>query len=140
MRREYRRSTRKVTVIAIKVMSIMALGTAYLASPEMQQLTADMREAMRRANWDGKQTARVIGVSQQRLSDQLLNKEDFTLLRKFTRLPAVWREFTLIQAMREGSIVVLPEGYAATVYRLNDVTMTMAKAQLPSNEQKEKTA
>jgi transcriptional regulator with AAA-type ATPase domain len=74
-------------VIAIKVMSIMALGTAYLASPEMQQLTADMREAMRRANWDGKQTARVIGVSQQRLSDQLLNKEDFTLLRKFTRLP-----------------------------------------------------
>jgi hypothetical protein len=100
-------------------MSIMGFVyvSTYLASPEMQQLTADMREAMRRANWDGKQTARVIGVSQQRLSDQLLDKEDFTLLRKFKKIPQVWREFTLIQALREGSIVVLPEGYAATVYR-----------------------
>jgi hypothetical protein len=141
MGRDYTASVGEGTVHGITVMSLMALGATYVASPEMQQLTQDMREAMRRAGWDKKQIGRAVGCSWQRVSEQLLDKEPFTLLVRFKKVPAVWREFSLIQAMREGSIVVLPEGYAATVYRLNDVTMTMAKASLPpSNEQKEKTA
>jgi hypothetical protein len=121
-------------VAAISIMGGLFMSTTYLASPEMQQLTLDMREAMRRANWDGKQTARVIGVSQQRLSDQLLDKEDFTLLRKFKRIPQVWREFVRLQAERTDAVLVVPEGCAATVYRLSDVPLHMLKASLPSDQ------
>jgi hypothetical protein len=105
-------------VTGFTVMAI--IGAAVAVTPEMQQLTADMREALRLCGWDGKQTAVAIGVSPQRLSLQLGNKEPFTLLVRFRKLTNVWREFLTLQLRRDRTVLVLPDGYEATVYRADE--------------------